>query len=618
MVVLGEAGIGKSRLLEAAVDRARAAGMAVLTGRAVAGGGAYRAVAAALAGHLRDRSPADEELRPFLPALRRLLPAWTPDGDGPDRVDEADPTVVLGEGVLRLLRPLAAERGCLLALEDLHWADADTVALVEYLADAAASTGLLLVVSARDDGPRGAALGRLAGAVVLRPQRLTAAETAALAAAHAADLPADRLELVVAAADGLPLLVEELVRQGRPGVPPTFAALVEQRLADLDDDAAVVLRAAAVLGVDPPWTLLPQVADRPEPVVSAGLRAAVDAGLLVAAGGELRWRHALTCDAVAATALPPERAATARRAADVLLARGSADDARGGGAAGRRGRGRAGGDAPVPGGPPGPRARGAAQRRGAARPGARRARRRRRGRPGGAADPARPRRGRARRGGARAARHDRRRARRAVPAAGPGRRARRAVDSGRWATWTGPAVPRIRARRCWRPTPRSGPVTWRQGRGVLAAEAIRRRRAGRRRRAACARRWSWWRAAPSRTATWRAAAASFGRAASVAAEHGLLKQQVEAEFGRGLLAQVEAGWRPELLARPRELALEAGMLADVARIDLIVADGVLAADGPAAAEPLAEACVALTGALRLSSLQAVMQMILAVVRAALG
>ena len=115
-----------------------------------------------------------------------------------------------------------------------------------------------------------------------------------------------------------------------------------------------------------------------------------------------------------------------------------------------------------------------------------------------------------------------------------------------------------------------------------------------------------------------AAAAAFGRAASVAAEHGLLKQQVEAEFGRGLLAQAEAGWRPELLARLRELALEAGMLADVARIDLIVADGVLAADGPAATEALAEACVALTGVLRLSALQAVMQMILAVVRVAHG
>ena len=324
--VLGEAGIGKSRLLAAAVERARAAGMAVLTGRAVAGGGAYRAVAAALAEHLRDRAPTDEGLRPFLPALRRLLPAWTPDGTADATpVDEADPTVVLGEGVLLLLRLVAADRGCLLALEDLHWADADTLALVEYLAEAAGSAGVLLVASARDDGPRGAGLGRL-GVPVLRPQRLSATETAALVAAHAAHLPADRLDFVVATADGLPLLVEELVRQDRPGVPPTFAALVEQRLAELPRDAAGVLRAAAVLGGDPPWALLPQAADRPEPAVSAALRAAADAGLLVVRDGELRWRHALTCDAVAATALPPERVAVARRAADALLARCAPED----------------------------------------------------------------------------------------------------------------------------------------------------------------------------------------------------------------------------------------------------------------------------------------------------
>ena len=49
------------------------------------------------------------------------------------------------------------------------------------------------------------------------------------------------------------------------------------------------------------------------------------------------------------------------------------------------------------------------------------------------------------------------------------------------------------------------------------------------------------------------------------------------------------------------------MLADVARIDLLLADGVWTAEGPAAAAPVAEASVALAGALRLSALQAVVQ-----------
>ena len=58
-------------------------------------------------------------------------------------------------------------------LEDLHWADADTLALVEYLAAAARSAGVLLAVSARDEGPRMAALTRFAGrpgATVLQPR----------------------------------------------------------------------------------------------------------------------------------------------------------------------------------------------------------------------------------------------------------------------------------------------------------------------------------------------------------------------------------------------------------------------------------------------------------------
>ena len=213
VLVLGEAGIGKSRLLAEAAGRARAAGMEVLAGRAVAGGRAFRAVAVALADRLRSQDDAggrhgdllaDERLRGFLPALRRLLPAATPDG-APDepRPDGADPLVVAGEGVLRLLGLLSADRGCLLLLEDLHWADADTLALVEYLAGGAA---VLLVGSARDEGVGRGALARLVrvpAAMVLRPRRPSARETAALVAVRTPDLPADRVEArSVVGADG--------------------------------------------------------------------------------------------------------------------------------------------------------------------------------------------------------------------------------------------------------------------------------------------------------------------------------------------------------------------------------------------------------------------------------
>ena len=88
-----------------------------------------------------------------------------------------------------------------------------------------------------------------------------------------------------------------------------------------------VLEAAAVLGADPDWTILEEVTGAPEPLVLGALRAATP-HLLVPEGDELRWRHTLTRQAVLARVTPPERAAVARRAAEALLSRGeSARDA---------------------------------------------------------------------------------------------------------------------------------------------------------------------------------------------------------------------------------------------------------------------------------------------------
>jgi putative polyketide hydroxylase len=159
LLVTGEAGIGKSRLLTELGQRARADGMVVLTGTATEGSPAYRPIAQALLHELRAR-PADDapELRPYRAALGRLLPGWG--GDDARLDDGVDPVLVLGEGVVRLLARIAGDAGCVVLLEDLHWADPDSLALLEYLSTALRSTNVLVAGSARED-PSGGLLRRL-------------------------------------------------------------------------------------------------------------------------------------------------------------------------------------------------------------------------------------------------------------------------------------------------------------------------------------------------------------------------------------------------------------------------------------------------------------------------
>lgn len=132
-VITGEAGIGKTRLVTEWAALARRRGFVVLVGRAIEGGGSLRPIAQALMEAVRDGRLLDSvPLRPFRPALNRVLPGFATD-ETADFV--IDPTVVLGEGVLRLLQSVGGS-GAVLLLEDLHWADPDTVALLDYLGGA--------------------------------------------------------------------------------------------------------------------------------------------------------------------------------------------------------------------------------------------------------------------------------------------------------------------------------------------------------------------------------------------------------------------------------------------------------------------------------------------------
>jgi predicted ATPase len=338
-LVVGEAGSGKSRLARELSGVASARGLPVLTGRAAAGAVpvAFRPLAEAVLGELRRGGLPDlPELRPFRPALGRLVPEWQPR----EPLAGAESLVVLAEGILRLLRVLAGDRGCLLVLEDLHWADPETLAVLEYLADNLTGERVLCLATLRsEEGAAGrelaAALAARRAAAVVPLARLEEAAVVGMARAclGAAALPAPVETWLGASADGLPFLVEELLaglvgaallveEDGRwsttgplaSRVPPTFAGAVGRRLEGLSPPTRDLLHAAAVLGRRFDWSLLPAVTGLDEPAVVAGLRQAVGAQLLTAEADGFRFRHALTRDAVLGTLLPPERTAIAGRA----------------------------------------------------------------------------------------------------------------------------------------------------------------------------------------------------------------------------------------------------------------------------------------------------------------
>jgi predicted ATPase len=254
--LLGEAGVGKSRLAHAAREAAENGLCRVLWGRAVAAGKPvpYRPLAEALHSVLRDGElPDSPELRPFRPALGLLVPEW-----GVDEGPADDSVVTRGEAVLRLLRVLGRDGGCLLVLEDLHWADADTLAVVEYVADNLAPEPAVLVVTLRAES--GDALGlahalraRHAATVVTVAPLGDDLVTSMAEACLGGPAPTDVEALVRAHADGLPFLVEELLaalvdssalarsgegwelrRAPEPAVPLTFMQTVRQRLDGLD------------------------------------------------------------------------------------------------------------------------------------------------------------------------------------------------------------------------------------------------------------------------------------------------------------------------------------------------------------------------------------------------
>jgi DNA-binding CsgD family transcriptional regulator len=335
--LVGEAGVGKTRLCHEVTRVANEAGMRVLSGRAVPGETPvpYRPLTEALLAAFRGSAPPEAaDLIGFHGQLGRLVPAWR--GATADVTDESP--LLLGEAVVRLLRVLGADHGCVVILEDLHWADAETLAVLDYLVDALRDEPVLGVCTSR---PSGAAIDMLARAQRRDPRALIGVaaltdddvEHVVASCLATAQPPPEVVGVVKSHSEGNPFLVEELLAglvasnalsfedgrwaasdQLKPAVPFSFADSIRQRLATLDPTAQRVMSAAAVLGRRFDWELLPGVAELDGRAVVGGLRRGVEEQLLEVEGSGFRFRHALTREAVLSELLPPERRDLSHRA----------------------------------------------------------------------------------------------------------------------------------------------------------------------------------------------------------------------------------------------------------------------------------------------------------------
>jgi DNA-binding CsgD family transcriptional regulator len=345
IALVGEAGIGKSRLVRETVRIASGRRLLVLIGRAVPGPAPvpFRPLSEALLAATRGSPPpTSPDLAGFGGQLSRLLPDWAGSGGGAD-----ESPILIGEAVVRLLRALG-RRGrssaCLLVLEDLHWSDHESLSVVEFLGDSLAGESVMCLVTARPDPPGEVhdileRIRRRRSGAVLQVGTLDHDSQRRMIAAclGSASPPAGLVEFMAEHSDGVPFLVEELLaglassgalrREGdgwqvddrlSPSVPARLADSLRRRLAELDPTDRQVLRAAAVLGRRFDWDLLPGIAAVDGSTVVTTLRRAIRAQLISADGPAFRFRHALTREAVLDDMLAPERAVLSRQASTAI------------------------------------------------------------------------------------------------------------------------------------------------------------------------------------------------------------------------------------------------------------------------------------------------------------
>ena len=335
VIVGGEAGVGKSRLVSEFAERSHGAGGRVLVGGCLELGAEslpFAPFTAVLRELVRDLGAAG--VAALLPGgsgreLGRLLPEFgTP--AGPDEAGEA--RARLFEQMLQMLEHLAEAGPVVLVIEDMHWADQSTRDLLAFLIRNQGSLdGVLIVVTYRSDDlhrthplrPLLAELDRIEWVTRMDLGRLSRQDTGQLVAQIIGREPGDDLlAAVYRRAEGNPLFVEALVGNGEPdsGLPESLHDLLMAGLRRLPEETQEVVRVASAGGERIGHGLLTAVTGLDGAALGRALRPAVAANVLRAESDGYVFRHALIREAVHDELLPGERGHVHSRFAEVIAA----------------------------------------------------------------------------------------------------------------------------------------------------------------------------------------------------------------------------------------------------------------------------------------------------------
>ncbi|WP_344620316.1 helix-turn-helix transcriptional regulator [Dactylosporangium salmoneum] len=319
----GEAGIGKSRMVQELISGLPGA-VPILDGQADPGtlSRPFEVLLDAIDSCHRSEGLDPELLEVVTDASRSMI----------DRIQAG----------LEIVRRLTTPGPSIVVFEDLHWADSESVALFERIAELPGSR--LLIGTYRPDEitrrhPLADLLTRLERRYTVsnvRLERLSLADTSMFVKSATGRAPAYRTALSLHnRTGGNPFFLEELLKANgdndldtlcdRP-LPWNIAEAMRRQLDELDDEEKRIVEAAAVLGRKVPFDLLAAVTGFDEPALIDGLRDLVRRGLMVETGDdEFSFRHALTREALVDEMLARQRRRLHELALETLLSTGSRD-----------------------------------------------------------------------------------------------------------------------------------------------------------------------------------------------------------------------------------------------------------------------------------------------------